>query len=199
MRTLLFGKTREYTNLELIGAIDAGHPDAALEFHRRYGQRISRLVWSLLGADSEHDDIVQTVFVNIIESIGNIRDPEKLSAWVDSVIFRVVRKELRQRKKRRRLSVVDVDIQNLSGAPSGSVSIATMRFYKVLDRMNAQDRMVFILRYLERHSWEQIAKVSGLSVSTVKRRVQRAKSAFERLAEKDLLLMLNLGGHRNAV
>ncbi|MBN2527623.1 MAG: sigma-70 family RNA polymerase sigma factor [Deltaproteobacteria bacterium] len=191
------GIQRKFTNETLIQAIGDGDPLAASEFYRRYGKRINSLVWSLMGGDAEHDDIVQTVFVNILQSLSSVRNPEKLSTWVDSVAYRVVFKELRRRKGQRVVPMdVESDTMQKNSRQWGAAGVA-MRVYRIMELFAPEDRMIFSLKYLNCFQLTEIAEVSGLSLSTVKRRINAVKNAFEKRVKEDIVLQANLEGCSN--
>ncbi|MBN2525147.1 MAG: sigma-70 family RNA polymerase sigma factor [Deltaproteobacteria bacterium] len=195
------GTQQTFSNEMLIQAIEKGDPLAASEFYRRYGKRVNSMVWSLLGGDSEHNDIVQTVFLGILQSLSSIRDPQKLSIWVDSVTYRVVFKELRQRK-RQRVFPMEIESESFQETMQDNTSqwsitgVATM-VYRILELFDPQDRMIFSLKYLNSFQIVEIAEICGLSRSTVKRRINKVRSAFEKYVREDFVLQTNLEGYRN--
>lgn len=189
---------KKLTNQMLIDGIERSDAYAASVFFERFGKRIGALVWTMMGADAEHGDVVQTVYVNVIQSIGSIRDSKKLSSWVDSVVYRVVCKELKKRKRSKLVPVESHSPTFESSGRHGGTSIATNRFIRILERMDPDVRMVFSMKYLDDLMLTQIAEISGLSLSTVKRRIKRAKQIFEDLVEEDLILQADLEGHTAA-
>ena len=178
----------QYSNPELIAGIEQGNAQAASVFYRRFGKRVGALVWTLMGGDADHDDIVQNVFVNLIGSIGSVRDSSKLAPWVDSVVYRVVFKELRSRKRSKTVAVDPSDETFEKSGSQYNTSIIVARFFRILDQMEPADRMLFSLKYLDNLMLTDIAEVSNLSVSTVKRRLKNAKTDFEQLVKEDVVL-----------
>jgi len=180
---------REDADIELVEGMLYGDPAAASAFYHRYGARISRWVWRLLGADEDHDDMVNQVFVNIMSSIGGLRNVGSLGSWVDSVVFRRVRKELRRRKLKRLLVPSTPRIEASVDAAHPNKEVAIMRFYEVLERMPIDDQMVFVLRYLEERPLAEVASAGGYSLATAKRRLEKARRKFAQLASRDPILV----------
>src|SRR5262245_56803921 len=58
---------------------------ASVELYERFAPDINRLVWRLLGADPDLNDIVQQVFYKVILHAHRLRDPSRLGAWVQSI------------------------------------------------------------------------------------------------------------------
>lgn len=179
------------TNRELIDGFLNGDPTAAKTFHDRYSTRISRWVWRLLGTDEEHEDIVQQVFVNVFNSLCKLKETEKLDIWVDSVTIRTVRFELRKRKLRRAFFTTwdDAVLPDPKDEKSPFKEHHTRVFYKILNSLNTDDRIIFGLRFLEGCSIDYIASVGNYSRSTAKRRLNRAKSVFAQKALEDFSLV----------
>jgi RNA polymerase sigma-70 factor, ECF subfamily len=184
-------KHRSYANRDLIDNLIAGDREAAYVFYDKFGARISRWVWHLLGTDREHADIVQQVFVNIFESLPRIKKPDSFGAYVDSVTIKTTRFELRKRKARRALYATgesaDLDESRDKKSPFKDQHIR--HFYRILNTMPTDDRIIFILRYLEGHSIEEIASIGQYSTSTAKRRLKRAKLIFEKNVVSDFSLV----------
>ncbi|HMR75863.1 MAG TPA: sigma-70 region 4 domain-containing protein, partial [Polyangiaceae bacterium] len=60
--------------------------------------------------------------------------------------------------------------------------------YRLLDRMDPDDRVVFTLRAIEGMELLEVAGLTDLSLSTVKRRFKRAQEFVIQHARRDVLL-----------
>jgi RNA polymerase sigma-70 factor, ECF subfamily len=172
----------------LVERLQSGDPDAAGDLYDAFRDRVNGLVWRLLGSDSEHHDVVQQVFLNIIGSADRIEDPSALSAWVTRVTVNTVRKELR-RRSRRRLVLVDDELPEPDGeALTSEEKTVVQRTYRVLAAMKEEERIVFVLRFVEGETLVEIAAACDCSLATVKRRLATARQHFLRRAQKDFFL-----------
>ncbi|NMB77106.1 MAG: sigma-70 family RNA polymerase sigma factor [Myxococcales bacterium] len=167
------------------------------EFFREFGPLVNRLVWRLLGADRDHDDVVQQSFLNLFEAAGGVREARALPAWVACVTVNTVRRELRRRK------LLRLFFPPAAPPPAPAVPGADAerrmfleRCYVFLERMSTEDRIVFSLRFIEGYTLEEVAQLCGCSLATAKRRLARARQKFSELAARDSLLgaMLEGGG-----
>ncbi len=174
---------------ELIDGLIRRDAAAAKAFHRRYGARISRWVWRLLGADAEHDDVVHQVFVNALSSVHTVRKPRSLDAWVDSVTIRTVRKEIRRRRYTRMLVPATEIVEQAVDPRTPAREAHVQRFYRVLAQLKPDDRIVIVLRFVEGCSLGEVAAACGCSLATIKRRINRATEAFRKRAIKDPILV----------
>ena len=58
----------------------------------------------------------------------------------------------------------------------------------VLDRLGADQRLAFTLRFVEGYRLQEVAELCGCSLATTKRRLARASERFVELARRDPLL-----------
>jgi RNA polymerase sigma-70 factor (ECF subfamily) len=180
---------RETSNEQIIEGLRASRPGAARSLYDRYEELVNRLVWRTLGADPEHDDVVQQVFLNVLNSIHKVKNPAVLRSWITSVTVNTVRRELRSRKYRRIFTLMpDVAAEVDHQIPSSDRKLLRSAF-TILRRMNIDDRMAFTLHLIEGQTLSEVAGSTGVSLATVKRRIARAKSAFVREVKKDAHLL----------
>jgi DNA-directed RNA polymerase specialized sigma24 family protein len=66
--------------------------------------------------------------------------------------------------------------------------------YRVLDRIDTNRRLVFVLRYVEAMELSELSTVLGCSLATTKRRVADAAERVSRLASRDPYLAQYVGG-----
>jgi RNA polymerase sigma-70 factor (ECF subfamily) len=187
---------RECCNQSLVNGLKNGSSSAALAFCSRYGPRINRWVWRFLGADTEHDEMVQQVYVGFFTSLSKLKDVDALDAFVDSITIRTVRKEIRKRKLRRIFfsSTKEIDVETASGeSPLRDVHIRA--FYRMLDKLSADERTVFVLKHFEGLTTDEIAERSGYSLRTANRRLCSGRARLKEMMMREPLLMHLLEEH----
>jgi len=158
----------------------------APHFYDRFQKGVNRLVWRLLGADAEHDDLVQQVFLIAFQRIAHVREPEKLPAWVHSVAVNVVRDELRKRRVRK-LFLKDRTPAEMYPSLVHDVEVRDflLRAKRVLDTMPASQRIVFLLHVLEGKDLPEVSELCRHSLATAKRRLARANRRFAAVLAHD--------------
>lgn len=181
--------TVKLDNHKLVEGLRGGAASAVEVFHQRFGERINRWVWRLLGGDAEHDDVVHQVFINLLSSLGGLRNPAALGAWVDSVTIRTVRKEIRSRRYRRLLVFAPQRVERQLDPSSPARQAHIRRFYCILDAMRPDDRILFVLRFIEGCSLQELADAGEYSLATAKRRLKHAREEFRKRAVRDLVLV----------
>lgn len=165
------------TDEELLQRLQRDRAAAGALLHDRFAPEVNGLVWRLLGADQEHDDLVHQIFCRLIVNAHRVREAEKLAGWVRSVTVNTVYSELRKRGVRRLFVAAQSrkpeEFEDAAATLESRDLLA--RVYTVLDGMPAADRMAFSLRYIEGKQLSEVATLCGCSLATVKRRVARAE------------------------
>ncbi|MEO1336951.1 MAG: RNA polymerase sigma factor, partial [Myxococcota bacterium] len=120
--------------------------DAALtrlyEDHVTY---IDRLLYRVLGPDPNHQDLVQDVFINAIESLIRFRGNESsLRPWLAKIAVHRARRELRYRKVRRFIGLSPAgELPDLPATDNPELQAQLQRAFEIIDRLGTDDQLVF--------------------------------------------------------
>jgi len=180
----------------IVEGLRRGSPEAALLLYDRVSARVNRLVWRLLGADPEHDDVVHQVFVNALSSAGSLREPGALDAWMSGVVFNTVRRELRRRRFRRLLRLDATPPDSRAPGVDPETRMVARRFYAALEGVGANERLAFTLRVVEGCPLQEVAAMCSCSLAAAKRRIARATSRLQEAAATDPVLDSWIRSHR---
>jgi RNA polymerase sigma-70 factor, ECF subfamily len=180
---------------DLVRAFTNGEPWAARAIWTRHAPMVFRLLERALGPDGEAEDLTQDTFLATFAALPSLRDPTALRSFVYSVALRTLKWALRRRRVRRILQL------SASGDPPEVASPAAdsesrqilLRFYTLLDRLSANERSAFVLRYMEGFKLEEMSVQLGVSLATTKRWVSRSSQKVSALVAADRELSSYLG------
>jgi RNA polymerase sigma-70 factor (ECF subfamily) len=180
----------------LVSALRDGRADAAATFFDRYAVHVRRVLARVLGPDPDLLDLVQDVFVTALESIHKLDEPRALRAWLTQIAVFSARTRIRRRTRWRFLRFVPSD--ELPDLPLAAIdydgSEALRAVYRVLARLETDDRIAFALRFIEGMELADVASSCQVSLATIKRRLSRAQSSFREAARPEPALAEWLGG-----
>src|SRR5476651_701944 len=80
---------------ELVSASLAGHRDAFGQIVARYQSLICSLAFSATGSLSQSEDLAQETFVTAWKQLGDLREREKLRAWLCGIARNLINNSLR--------------------------------------------------------------------------------------------------------
>jgi RNA polymerase sigma-70 factor (ECF subfamily) len=125
------------------------------------------------------NDVLQNTFIKIWNGVDHFRGESALYTWV----YRIATNEsLSYINKVRRLNVVDID-QSPAAHRSGSDGESAEQLQQKLDQALAQlpdrQRQVFIMRYYDELTYEQISEILETSVGALKASYHHAVKKIE--------------------
>jgi RNA polymerase sigma-70 factor (ECF subfamily) len=78
--------------------------------------------------------------------------------------------------------------------PNPEARQAVSRLYAILDRLGSEDRIAFVLRFIEGMELTEVAAALGLSLATTKRRLAHARARVDHHIARDPGLAAYLSG-----
>ncbi len=168
----------------LLRSAGAGDPVSFKEIFIRHRRDVARLVYRMLNAPSDLDDVVQEVFVQVFRSLKDFRGQSKFSTWLHRVTVNVVLMHRRSARSRPVLTEevpTDVIADDRQALPDEEAERhERMRaFQRLLARLAEKKRVVFVLHELEGLAPSEIAEIVGAPVLTVRTRLFYARRELE--------------------
>ncbi len=155
------------------------------EVVRVYRPRILRFLLSSLADRDAAESLTQECFLKAWSARHQFRGDSSLSTWLTRIAVNLMRDHLRSRSLRfwqktrgSALDVMDISdwVPDGRGTPE-SLALARSRVtevWKAVGELSAQQRAVFVLRFVEEMELEEIARTIGMNLSTVKSHLYRA-------------------------
>jgi RNA polymerase sigma-70 factor, ECF subfamily len=165
---------------ELVAALRRGDARARMILVERYEPLVERLVAGALGVDAEIPDVVQDVFVAVLEGIRNLKDASALRSWIATLAVFTARGRIRRRRRWRWIRFVapeDVPEVPVAG-PQGESREQVRATYSILASFPADERIAFSLRFISEMQLTEVASACSVSLATIKRRLARAERRF---------------------
>ncbi|HTX42674.1 MAG TPA: RNA polymerase sigma factor [Acidobacteriaceae bacterium] len=155
------------------------------EVVRVYRPRILRFLLSALSDRDAAETLTQECFLKAWSARHQFRGDSSLSTWLTRIAVNLMRDHLRSRSLRfwQKTRGSALDVMDISDwAPDGrgtpeSVALARSRVaevWKAVEKLSAQQRAVFVLRFVEEMELDEIAGTIGMNLSTVKSHLYRA-------------------------
>lgn len=155
---------------ELVRAATAGELDARTTLFLRYHPMALGTVRRRIGQDVESDDLVHDAIVEALQGLPHLHNGQAFARWYGRVISQVVSKRMRRRTRERSITVLLETPHAMSRSASQDVLVDLAR----LCARDPEAALIIALRDLEGRSLPKVARLLGVSLSTVQRRIRFA-------------------------
>ncbi len=145
--------------------------DALVELHARYSKKLLGYFIKMLNRDVDlAQDFVQELFLKIMEK-KHLFDPEKkFYSWVFAIASNMCKTAYRHHGKTVQLHP-DLPQQSSLGENELEKKLFLQALEKGIEELEHYHKTVFVLRYLEHFSLNEIAEITESSLGTVKSRL----------------------------
>jgi RNA polymerase sigma-70 factor (ECF subfamily) len=167
------------TDEQIFRLVQEGQTAAFEELYRRYSHRLLHYCIRLLnGNESRAQDLLQDVFLRVLQKRNLFRDTYRFSAWIFTITHNVCKNEYRSAAGQRDLLFNDPEFLDMMGTDSLPSAIEKIdrenfrrRLLHLLQHLSPDQRSTFLLRYQENLSVHEIAGIMNCPEGTVKSRL----------------------------
>jgi RNA polymerase sigma-70 factor (ECF subfamily) len=172
------------SDADCVGAVLAGDAEAFGTLVERYQHSYMRFAVRMLGSRDEADEALQAAFVRAYRALAQCRDAARFGAWLYRIVVNECRTLATRRGRRQRWFVRDeVALEQAPAADPGDGAGVREEIQHALHQLPADQREAFVLKYVEELSYDEMAEITGVRVSALKMRVNRACQRLRRLLE----------------
>jgi RNA polymerase sigma-70 factor, ECF subfamily len=169
----------------LVVRAQSGDDAAFAELVERYSPRLRYFLRKLLSSADGAEDALQDVWLDALRHLPRLAAPAALRTW----LYRIARDRAFGRLRKRKLAQQPFDEQQVVDCQSEEVAISpeeVAAVHAALDRLPTEQREVLVLRFLENLSYEEIARVVGCQLGTVRSRLHYGKQALRKALDSDV-------------
>lgn len=168
----------------LVKAIQHGDEGAMEELVHRYYDQIFYYIYRLGSSYEEAKDVTQEVFIAMMKAMPTYKEQGNFKAWLYKIAHNRSMNHFRQNKHSVSFSV---EHENLKLEPDISEQFANQSLVReLLDSLPEKQSNTLILKYYHGFTANEIAKIMGIPVPTVKSRIfQGLQKLKKRMKEGD--------------
>ena len=165
------------SDAELIAAVLDGNIESFAGLVRRHQDACARFAVRMLGSRVDADDALQSAFMRAFRGLRSCKNPEHFGGWLYQIVVNECRTYAsRQRRREQRFPTSAAAIEGAVAPGSEEEVDLDMggHIERALSSLPAEQREAFLLKHVEEMSYEEMAELTGVSVSALKMRVKRA-------------------------
>ena len=181
-------------DVAIIRRVLAGDEGAFAELVNKYQKPVHTLAWRKIGDFHIAEDITQDTFLNVYQKLSTLKDPNQFSGWLYVITANLCATWLRKKRiqtqpledTETKMIQEDVYSQHVTEERSKIASESQREVVKqLLAKLKESERTVMTLHYLGEMTVAEISRFLGVSTSTIKSRLRRAR---HRLKEEEPMI-----------
>jgi len=187
---------KHLTDEQLVEQATGNNPEAFGEIVKRWERKIFALCFGMLNREDEAKDAAQETFIAAFRNLKNFRGDAKVSSWLHRIAVNQCL-TIKRRNKSRSESFIDDDEssnENFFVAPAKTSPSRTTEqnerlkyIRRAVSSLPPELRQVVVMKEFEDMTFQEIAEVLEIPLSTVKSRLYTALKQLRMKLEKNHL------------
>ena len=162
--------------------------------YRAYRPKMAGICMNIVKEDSTVvDDLVHDAFILAFVSLGNLRDNNRFSEWLTTIVRNVALKHVEQRDRMHLIPISSVSEEDALMADAVSTPDAALNYKELLGLVNLLPdgyRKILHLSVVEGFSHKEIADMLGIAPHSSSSQLSRAKRMLRRMIEGGTIWVL---------
>ncbi len=181
-------------DVAIIRRVLTGDETAFAELVNKYQKPVHTLAWRKIGDFHIAEDITQDTFLKVYQRLHTLKDPNQFSGWIYVITANLCATWLRKKRIQTQplegteTTMIQEDAYSRHVTEERSRTAAEAQrevVKKLLATLKESERTVMTLYYLGEMKVEEISRFLGVSASTIKSRLRRARN---RLKEEEPMI-----------
>jgi len=141
---------------------------------KRNEDKLFRTAVAIMGSKADAEDVVQDVFIKLLEKQPEFESPEHETAWLIRVTVNLCKSRLRTHWWKKTVPLLDIYPAQTDEQQSIMETVLSLP---------SKYRAVIHLFYYEGYSTKEIAEITGQKESTVREQLTRARRMLKKFME----------------
>ena len=150
---------------------------------RMYERVIYKVCYLYTTPNATLNDLYQEVVLNIWKAYPKFRKECKVSTWIYRIALNTCISFIRKEKKIPELVTLNPDVNTILDE-SDPIHDMLKQLYYMINQLGQLDKSIILL-YLEEKSYEEIAEITGLTVTNVATKLSRIKDKLKKMKKED--------------
>ena len=160
------------TDLSLVERLKRREEEAFQELVETYRQRVYFIALRVVRDEDQAADVAQEVFVKVYRSIDKFQGRSSLYTWIYRIAVNLAINRSKRDRFKRMVSLSDLPRPRSSKTPSPLEDLEEKELRERIDKairsLPEKQRAVFILKYFEKMTHQEIARIMDCSEGTAK-------------------------------
>jgi RNA polymerase sigma-70 factor (ECF subfamily) len=154
----------------------AGDVSAFEDVYRRTADRVFALALRMSRDREVAVELLQDVFVRAWQRLDSFREESLFTTWLHRLAVNLILQKLREHRRRDEREVSADDLDRFGRTARQAMPGTRIDLERAIAKLPGRARQVLVLRDIEGYKYSEIARMTGVSIGTVKAQVHRART-----------------------
>ena len=159
-----------------------GNRQAQYEVYQQYSKAMFNICFRIVNNYEEAEDVLQESFVSAFRNLASFKGDATFGAWLKRIVINHAINAIRKRKQAL-VSIdehsVDIPDDSEKSFEDNDIEFNVEKIRKAMELLPEGYRLVFSLYLLEGYDHSEIGEILGISESTSKSQLNRAKKKLK--------------------
>ena len=177
----------KHDDIHIIKEVLGGKSEQFENILNRYSGQVFNLIAHIVPCKEDAEELTQDVFIKVFRLLSTFKEESSFSTWIYRIATNTALSAARK-KKHATINIEDnahgdIPDELLDEALDNDNEEQLQRLSEAIDRLDAEERALITLYYMNERPIEEVATIMGLTQSNVKTKLYRTR--------KKLYLLLN--------
>jgi RNA polymerase sigma factor (sigma-70 family) len=166
---------------QLIKALKRADPKAQRQVYDKYASRMLGVCMRYVGNQMTAEDILVEGFIKVFDKIEQFKSEGSFEGWIRRIMVNEALGHLRQRKRLLEDAILDEAQEVADSNTLADQSLEANEMMEMIETLPTGYRTVFNLYAIEGYAHAEIADMLGITESTSKSQLHRARALLQQL------------------
>jgi RNA polymerase sigma factor (sigma-70 family) len=168
---------------QLVKALKKADPKAQRQLYEKYASRMLGVCRRYIGDPSAAEDVLVEAFVKVFDKIEQFKGEGSFEGWIRRIMVNEALGYLRQHRRNQEDVSLD-EVQGIANFEQTDCALEVEELMSMIGTLPVGYRTIFNLYAIEGYSHAEIAVMLGITESTSKSQLHRARALLQQLVVK---------------
>jgi RNA polymerase sigma factor (sigma-70 family) len=177
-------QTVQNIHYELIERCRAGEREAFYKIYKLYSKAMYNVGFRITGNEDDAEDVLQESFISAFKNLSSFRADASFGSWLKKIVVNKAINVLQKRKMDPLPENEDWDVAEEQTAIEYGNGLTVEEVKRAIEQLPDGYRAVLSLYLLEGYDHQEIGEIMGITESTSKSQLNRAKGKLRDLLSR---------------
>jgi RNA polymerase sigma factor (sigma-70 family) len=171
---------------ELIHRCRVGDQEAHFKIYKLYSRAMYNVGYRITGSEEDAEDVLQEAFISAFKNLASYRGDASFGSWIKRIVVNKAINLLKKRKLEMMQDNEDFDVPIEEPEEEYLPELSVGKVKHCIELLPDGYRSVLSLYLIEGYDHQEIAEIMGITESTSKSQLNRAKNKLKELLLKPI-------------